>query len=171
VDDKDMGKGYDTSMNLSRSDFSIFNDAVEMMLKELKHILDSTSVNSIEKIITFVRYQCFECIKLFNFFKNSLSGYDEFDFFTEYNILVSQKVKEYYFALFDECIRNLYFDASINKELIFETIQDVIIYFTQLYHETKKISASLEYLEEAIELLISGLKKGSGVVENKLQVI
>jgi hypothetical protein len=171
LDDKDMGKGYYTSMNLSKSDFSIFNETVEIMFNELGRILDSTSVNSLEKIITFVRYQCFECIKLFNYFKNSLGGCDEFNYYAEYNLLVSKRIKDYYFALFDECIRNLYFDASINKELIFETIQDVIIYFTQLYYETKKISASLEYLEEAIELLISGLKKGSKVVETNLQVI
>ncbi len=152
-----MNNSYDTAIEYSQTDLSFFNKAVDSMMNDMKQILNSKSISPIEKIFSFVRYQCFELIKLFNIFKNSLSENQEFDFFIEYNFLVSQKIKIIYFQLFDECIKNLLIDPAINRELIFDTIQDIIIYFTEIYYETKKIGVSITYLEDAVKLLLQGL--------------
>jgi hypothetical protein len=162
---------YSTKSEIDREDITLFDDIIENMIKDMKILIKTTSISSFEKFNYFVRCQYLECIKLFDSLNIKIDQPEGYAFFEDFNLIAGKKIKEFYLALFDQCIESGLFELSINKDFIFETIQDIIIYFIQTYHENTKISSSIEYVEDAIELLLNGLKKGSGVTGKKLQVI
>lgn len=139
----------------------ILND-IPLYINELNEILEKlinlNDMSSKEKLKNIILLQSLFSIKVLNITsKDSILKLDENT--SKYYYSSYQNLKKYYLQIIQRCIEEENLKLDTNIEMIFEVIQEMILYRYMFYYETGKISTMLDYLDETFNSIFKKEEK------------
>jgi len=139
----------------------ILND-IPLYINELNEILEKlinlNDMSSKEKLKNIILLQSLFSIKVLNInSKDSILKLDENT--SKYYYSSYQNLKKYYLQIIQRCIEEENLKLDTNIEMIFEVIQEMILYRYMFYYETGKISTMLDYLDETFNSIFKKEEK------------
>jgi hypothetical protein len=144
---------HDKDASMSSKIF--FSESISQFRIIIKKMLKLSNVNSIEKLKDLILLQTFYSIKVLNV--NSEISFAAFDPATSiYYDTAYAALKEYYFDLFDECKKQKFIKYDFENEIVFDTIQNMILHRYLFYYKNGEISSMLDYMDETFELFLNG---------------
>lgn len=133
----------------------VYISQLNEILEKLVNLKDMTSKEKLKNIILL---QSLFSIKVLNIkSKESILQLDETT--SKYYYSSYQNLKKYYLQILHSCIEEENLNPDTNIEMIFEVIQEMILYRYMFYYETGKISTMLDYLDETFNSIFKREKK------------
>ena len=130
-----------------------YSDSISQFKIIIEKMILLSTMKSSEKLKNLMLLQTLYSIKVLNI--NSQTSPIELDPVTKlyYNSAYTN-LKKYYFDLLDKCKRENYIKSDHNNELIFSTIQEMILHRYLFYYKTGEISAMIDYIDETFDTLL-----------------
>lgn len=148
--------GQDESENYKK----FFADSIYHFKLIIRKMIMMTHLKSHEKLKNLILLQTLYSIKVLNV--NPESSFINLDpktmmyYETTYNSL-----KKFYFDILEECKQQKYLKLTVDNELIFTTIQDMILHRYLFYYKTGEISEMIDYIDETFDILLKDEDKNS----------
>jgi hypothetical protein len=130
-----------------------FSESISQFKIIIEKMIMLSTLKSPEKLKNLILLQTIYSIKVLNI--SSPTSFVELDPATTlyYNTTYTN-MKKYYFDLLDECKQKNYLKATVDNELVFTTIQEMILHRYLFYYKTGEISAMIDYIDETFDMLI-----------------
>jgi hypothetical protein len=132
----------------------------KFLLKSISHfkvIIENkiviSTLKSSEKLRNLVLLQTIYLIKVLNISPQT-SFIDLDPVTTLYFNTAYDNLKKYYFDLLDECKLQNHINNEHDNDLIFSTIQEMILHRYLFYYEKGEISAMLDYIDETFDTFL-----------------